>query len=67
VSFKNKNKNKNKNKTKTRIANIRFTNEDPGARCLGESLLGQRQRKHPAALPPPLMSQKEKLFFPMLP
>lgn len=38
----------------TKSQSCNFTNKDSGARCWGDSLLAQRQRKHPADFPKPL-------------
>lgn len=45
----------------TKSQSFCFINEDSRARCEGESLLTQKQREHPADLPPLLISQKEFL------
>lgn len=49
----------------TKFQMFESLNEDSGARPCGESLLAQRERErqHPADLPPPQISRKEKLLF----
>lgn len=42
----------------TKSQSFHFTNKDLAVRCWYESLLAQRQRKHPDYLPPPPVSQR---------